>query len=702
MGQKNIICSFCGSENEPGTIYCNSCGKEVTRTLSGTEGRGQDLSKTVMMGEGSRPPSAAPSPDESQDLSKTILDPSAGAKAAQAAAAQAPQTATHSASTVRQAPGQEQDMKKTMLGASAVSYEKAAASRPERAVPAPASSADMKKTQLGGLPAAMAPPQEPQARPVPAPAAPGAKDVKKTMLGMPAADLSQAVEEAKKAPASARMAPAAASPEPAPGPSEASSTDSGFDKTVKATGDEEVKEQAATMDARAAADEAAVDEEASADKETSAYDEDTSLAGYGYDDEEVRKKGLSSWIYIVAGFGAIVIIGVVVMLLMMSGRPEYSYSISQLPGGKNIAINVSIKDAPAGSTVTFLGLSQPTVNGAARFEIPLDQIKLGENVLKAGFNSEGKSHELEISVNRRHKVDLDLKGLGSDPPFFEAVFTVAPGESLAVDGKSAPLDAQNSFRHRVSLDDAVSRGKEEEEFLSVPIQFQLQSSSGQSDTGEHLARLPLTKLRVDRPAPDAVVDLSVISCSGETEEGASLSVNGKRSAVTAGRFEAQVPLEGTGEHEISVVSRAPGKAPKTTKIKLARVASLQPAAEKYMEGADANLDYPTLGRDPDAYVGRKISFKGRIVNIRTEQGVTVFILYLKEGCPSESRCAVYVVFRGESSAGLYSWVSVYGEIKGKRTVQIREGESMEVPALEARYVIPEQKKSGKKRRRRRR
>ena len=699
MGQKNIICSFCGSENEPGTIYCNSCGKEVTRTLSGTEGKGQDLSKTVMMGEGSRPPSAAPSPDESQDMGKTILDPSAGAKAAQAAAAQAPDKApAHSSSTVRQAPGQEKDMKKTMLGASAVSYEKAKTRQPERAVPAPASSEDMKKTQLGGLPAAVAPPKQPQARPVPAPAAPGAKDVKKTMLGMPAADLSQAVEEAKKAPASARMAPAAASPEPTPGPSDAPSTDSGFDKTVKAPGDEEVAEQARSMDAEAAAPAG----ETSTEGEASPYDEDTGSDDYGYNDEEVRKKGLSSWVYIATAGGAIIIIGLVVMLLMMSGRLEYSYSISQLPDEKNIAISISIPDAPAGSNVTFLGLSQPTVNGVARFEIPIDQIKLGENVLKALYNAEGKSHELEISVNRRHRVDLDLKGLGSDPAFFEAVFTVAPGESLSVDGKSATLDAQNSYRHRVSLDDAVSRGKEEEEFLSVPIQFQLQSSSGQPDTGEHLARLPLTKLRVDRPAPEAFVDIPVVSCSGETEEGAGVSVNGKRSAVTAGRFEEQVPLEGTGEHRIKVVSRAPGKAPKTTQIKLTRVQSLEPAAEKYMEGAEANLDYPTLGRDPDAYVGRKISFKGRIVNIRTEQGVTVFILYLKEGCPSESRCAVYVVFRGESSAGLYSWVSVFGEVKGKRTVQIREGESMEVPALEARYVIPEKKKSRKKRRRRRR
>ncbi len=562
------------------------------------------------------------------------------------------------------------DLKKTMLGL-------------QSGGPGASSPADFKtgaddrgRTSVGSpspLPPTVAAP-----RSAPATAAQGKPDLHKTVLGMPAASLGLSLPADIKTVVDDRGRTAVGTPSPL-APSSA--------PTVAAEpAPSESAQPSPTADI-------APEPRAQAPSTETPY-----RSGAGTEDRDddamPRRRSAPVWLFgLLAGL-AVVVIGAIAFMLL-SRKVAYTTQITPDPDGSRIAIVFNIPGAPQGAVVELSGTRQPVANGMARFDVPLDQLKLGDNQLHAVYQTGSRSEPLDLAVTRRHQVALDLGGLGTSPPFFEAVFTVAPGESLAVAGQAAVLDGQNAFRHKVDLTDAVKGGEVKDNQLVYRIPFQLKNGQGQVDSGEYLARLPLTNLRVDRPAAGAVVDSATVVCSGETEDGAAVTVNGERTAVTAGRFEVKVPLV-AGENPVQVTSRSTGKAPHTINLQVKRVASLEAAAAAWAKQVDSSVDYPALGRDPDSLVGRKVRMAGRIVNIRTEQGVTVFLLYVSAGCPKESRCGVYVVFKGESQAGLYSWVTVYGEVKGRREVQIKEGVSMSVPALEAAYVLAQPSGRAKK------
>jgi len=408
-----------------------------------------------------------------------------------------------------------------------------------------------------------------------------------------------------------------------------------------------------------------------------------------------RAKAIPTWILGVAS-GAVLCLIVALSALLFFGKSlNYTTQITPQPDGASLAIVFNFPDAPAGAAVEFSGKRSPVVNGTARFDFPIEQLGLGDNRLKAVYSADGKTTPLELTIARRHKITLDLAGLGSSPPFFETVFMLAKGESLTVGNQLAALDGQNTYRYKMALSDALTVSEQKDNQLVVHVPFQLKNAQGSVDSGDYLAKLPLTDLRIDRPAADAVVDSPSVVCSGETEEGAVVTVNGDRTAVTAGRFETKVALPKSGETAIEVTSKSAGKAPRRETLRVKRVENLEAEALKYAAGVDGTIDYPTLGRNPDGLVGRKVKMSGRIVNIKTELGVTVFLLYVSAGCPKESRCGLYGVFKGESQAGLYSWVTVYGEVRGKRDVQIKDGESIQVPAVEAAFLIPEKPTSRK-------
>ena len=121
------------------------------------------------------------------------------------------------------------------------------------------------------------------------------------------------------------------------------------------------------------------------------------------------------------------------------------------------------------------------------------------------------------------------------------------------------------------------------------------------------------------------------------------------------------------------------------------------AIADWSKDLNKRLDYATIGRGPNAHAGKKIKLNGRIVNINTEKGVTAFLLYIAEGCGAGALCAIHAVFRGETEAGLHSWVDVYGVVKGTRTVDLPSGKKLDVPAVEAVFVEKSKRKKGRRR-----
>lgn len=406
---------------------------------------------------------------------------------------------------------------------------------------------------------------------------------------------------------------------------------------------------------------------------------------------------------VAAGAIAVIAAGLVIYLLLFSRAPALSPQVFPSPDGSSVTVILGFAEAPPGTTVQLAGQTAPVTQGSARVAIPMSSLKLGTNDVIVSYIEPGESPtQMTFPIVLRHAIKDDLTGLAAEKPFVDVHFQVAPGVGLAVEGKPAQLGA-GTFTHRIDLNAMTAPAKGETDYIMHKVSFQLTNPSGVAEQGEHLVAIPVTKLQIDRPADNATVASEEITCSGTAESGSQVQVNGKTAGITALGFNTRVALPTTGENRITVTARAPGKAPRTEVVRVRRVESLDGVIAEWSKDLDDQLDYPTLGRDPNALMDKKIRLTGRVVNISTERGVTAFILYVGKGCPAQAQCGVYVVLRGETDAGLQSWVNVLGTVKGSRTVDLADGRKMEMPALEAAFVVKvetdeKQKSKGKNKR----
>jgi hypothetical protein len=192
------------------------------------------------------------------------------------------------------------------------------------------------------------------------------------------------------------------------------------------------------------------------------------------------------------------------------------------------------------------------------------------------------------------------------------------------------------------------------------------------------------------------VDSDEILCAGTVEKGATVTVNKSAVAVTTAGFATTLPVKTSGQYSIAVTASAKGKAPKTEIINITKVESLLPSIQEWSKDMEKKLKYPKLARDIALYTGKKISLKGRIININTVKGVTAFLMYISDGCPKGAQCTAYVAFRGETDAGLQSMVTVYGTVTGTRDVELPDGKKQTMPALDAKFVVETQEKKKKR------
>jgi hypothetical protein len=151
-----------------------------------------------------------------------------------------------------------------------------------------------------------------------------------------------------------------------------------------------------------------------------------------------------------------------------------------------------------------------------------------------------------------------------------------------------------------------------------------------------------------------------------------------------------------GKNKIVVDAFNPKRGPKQTVLEVVRVESLDGEIAEYEKQIEKDLGWESLGRDPDAFKGKKVALHGRIISFKTTAGVSAFQLLVDEGCPAEARCMVKVDFKGETNAGKDSWVTVLGEVMGKFTVETSDKKKFEVPAMDAAFVVRDEEASAKK------
>ena len=631
-----ISCQMCGTENPDGTKFCSACGNAFP-----TEGQATPV---VTPGSGGAPVSKRTVmgiPTVQGEAVKGIpMAKIGGTSAAPAPAAPSPTTAARPKASPAH----------TMLGMAAVVVPSAI----PKETPAEAAPASVSKSTAFGH---------------------------RTMLGMPAVAVDSPVEHAaekaslvakaveKTEPMDAVRSDAPTPAAPPAGPTEAMS----IQDSPKST---PVRKKRPSPEPRYR------------EPERDSFDDRASIPTRG------RGLGIA---FVIAGSAALIAVCAVIYLMVFDKSAALRPQILPSTDGKTLTVSLAFPGAPPGTSVQVAGRTASVSDGQARIVIPMSQIHLGTNDIDVAVSEPGSSpKQLSFPIVLRHSISDDFSGLVTEDPFVTAAFQIAPGVHLAVDGRPVqPLN--NVYFHKIRLADVSKTGAGEGDFMMVKLPFQLIDEAGAVEQGEHVIPVPLTKLRVDRPAPNAKVVSDSVTCSGTSEEGAQITVDGQSAGLTAAGFSTSVSLPVIGAHDIEVTARAPGKAPRTEMLTVTRIVSLAPAVAEWSEDLDTSLDYPTLGRDPNAAVGRKIKLNGRVVNISTEKGVTAFILYVGEGCPARSKCAVYVVFRGETEAGLQSWVDVYGIVRGTRSVEMQNGVKIDVPAVDAVFVVENEKRKSRRR-----
>jgi hypothetical protein len=392
--------------------------------------------------------------------------------------------------------------------------------------------------------------------------------------------------------------------------------------------------------------------------------------------------------------GVVILIGIGILIILLLGNlTQLEPRVFPTADGKEITVIFTFPNAPTGSTIQIAGQTANIVHEQAQIRLKTTYLKLGTNNLAAVYTEPGEQPETKnVPIVLRHAIVNDLGGLVAEDAFVEVHFQVAPGIALAVEGK--PIQTPDGrYQYRIPLSQIDSSADISGDTLIHNISYQITDSTGNTEQGRHPIVIPMTKLQIDRPGSNAIVDSDAVTCAGVTDKGAVVTVNGKPVGVSAVGFNINVPLSNLGDHQIEVTAHAPGKAPRKTTVSVMRIESLTNAIEDWSTDLSRRMDYPTLGRDPNAHVNKKIKLSGRIVNINTEKGVTAFLLYVAKGCPAGARCAVYAVFRGETNAGLQSWVNVFGRVKGSRAIDLPNGQKIEVPAVEAKFVV----KRGRKR-----
>jgi hypothetical protein len=332
--------------------------------------------------------------------------------------------------------------------------------------------------------------------------------------------------------------------------------------------------------------------------------------------------------------------------------------------------------------------------------LPIGPVRLGENSIEAEMvDAAGKeAGTILIEFELTKFWQPQLQTLEESNPVLGIYFQTLPDAKLMINGEPSPGEGPGKFLYQKTVKELMAKyPPTEEEVWKLTFDYELTSKGREPEKGSIGIEVPAAKLQVDRPADGARLVEDKVECTGKTELDAEIRINGAPVDVSGGKFATTIPLPEFKTYEIEVVAYSPKRGPRKALVKVERVEDMSAEIEAYKGSVDGDLSWEKLARDPTTYTGKKVAFDGRIFNIRVEKGVTAFQMLVSEGCPDGARCTLVATFRGETSAGEQSLVTVLGEVRGVQTLQTATGTKFDAPQIEASYVIPaEQGKKKKK------
>jgi hypothetical protein len=366
---------------------------------------------------------------------------------------------------------------------------------------------------------------------------------------------------------------------------------------------------------------------------------------------------------------------------------------------QHVVLEADIVNAGDAATVVVLEKEYPVKKGKVALTLPIGPVRLGHNEIEGLLkNAEGKERggiTFEFDLDRFWQPVLG--NLGQEPPWVTVSFQTLPDNVVLIDGQPAPGGQPGQYEWNKAVKDLLDKAPPATgKHWIIELDWEMKPKKGKSEKGVMKIEIPAVRLQVNRPAAGAKVVDEFVECTGLTEEGTEIRVNGAPVDVSGTVFATKVPLPKVGDHKIVIDAFNPHRGPSQRTVSVVRVESLDAEIEEYEKTLEPDMGWENLARDPTSYKGKRVSLHGRIISFKTTSGVSAFQLLVDEGCPQEARCMVKVDFKGETSAGKDSWVTVLGEVGGKFTVETSEKKKFDVPSVQAAFVVRDEDKKGKK------
>ena len=336
------------------------------------------------------------------------------------------------------------------------------------------------------------------------------------------------------------------------------------------------------------------------------------------------------------------------------------------------------------------------------FRIPKGELKTGHNPLDAVVKQPNGDEvgRLRVTISVDYTFDVERTVLRPGDTSFTAMFRVAEGANLYVDGASVRPSDDGRLAVSVGLADVLSRI----DALPQPgYPYKLAFRVRRADGSEHPYAetvqlvLPSAELEVWRPARQYVTVQPRVTIVGKSEPGAEVRVDGRRIRSGAdGSFQYVHPLPATGDHRIDVQAVKRGVVDALRSLDLRRVApaDMQELSEEARLKAEDWAGGKAL-RNPEhaaLLAGAAGELKGRTVvlgaKVLSEQQGPEAVALVLSTCGRADACLVWAELgKGRLLVGTGERGTFFGTVDGTRALPRPGGDKVQVPFVSLEYAV---------------
>jgi hypothetical protein len=397
----------------------------------------------------------------------------------------------------------------------------------------------------------------------------------------------------------------------------------------------------------------------------------------------VRKRGVPL-VAVALAAGALLVVGGAVIAFLWHGAPPITALPRVTPEGTDV-LHLTCDPASCGDGTVAEIDGTPATFAAGAADLPLVQpLHVGNNALSLHVDRPGMGRDevVALHVPVAYRVWADVAPMSGPHPSILIHVQATAGSDVRVADKPVTLDGSGVGAYSIDETAATEGPADESRVVAMDVPYTVASGGKPSETGTVSARVSIAPLRVDAPGARAVFDVDHALLAGRAAKGATVTVDGAATAVSAdGTFEKTVNLSAPGELSVEVRSGTAALAPRTVHVALKRVTSLADEGKAFEK-------QPTIGYDAAlanlaTAAGRAIVVDGEVIEPRSSGHRTLLLVDDHRGC-AKGLCLVRVVVGQELAAARGDRLRAYGRVA--RGFTTPTGQT--VPEIDADFLVP--------------